>query len=141
MWNVLEGELIRAILIHEKCPNGRYLDYADGSSYLENILRRRVGESVVGPLSYWSPIKSIVDQGCGLSCYHPSSTNTHMSSLTEISVSSPADFHVHLRQGPMSSLVTPHVREGGFSLAYVMVRVSFLHPQTRLLPCSRLTFH
>ncbi|KAF4600770.1 hypothetical protein EYR38_005415 [Pleurotus pulmonarius] len=43
-----------------------------------------------------------------------------MSSLTEISVSSPADFHVHLRQGPMSSLVTPHVREGGFSLAYVM---------------------
>ena len=40
-----------------------------------------------------------------------------------ISVSSPADFHVHLRQGDLSQLVTPHVREGGFRLAYVMVNV------------------
>ncbi|KAJ8523015.1 hypothetical protein ONZ45_g530 [Pleurotus djamor] len=37
-----------------------------------------------------------------------------------ISIPSPADFHVHLRQGTMSSLVTPHVRKGGFRLAYVM---------------------
>ncbi|KAI0068889.1 dihydroorotase [Artomyces pyxidatus] len=37
-----------------------------------------------------------------------------------ISIASPADFHVHLRQGKLSELVTPHVREGGFSLAYVM---------------------
>ncbi|KAF8897271.1 dihydroorotase [Infundibulicybe gibba] len=37
-----------------------------------------------------------------------------------ISVPSPADFHVHLRQGSMASLVTPHVRRGGFNLAYVM---------------------
>ncbi|KAI9508656.1 Dihydroorotase [Russula earlei] len=37
-----------------------------------------------------------------------------------ISVSSPADFHVHLRQGDLSELVTPHVRQGGFRLAYVM---------------------
>jgi dihydroorotase len=42
---------------------------------------------------------------------------------TTISVSSPADFHVHLRQGDLSQLVTPHVREGGFRLAYVMVNV------------------
>jgi len=35
-------------------------------------------------------------------------------------VSSPADFHVHLRQGDLSELVTPHVRKGGFRLAYVM---------------------
>ncbi|KAH9981853.1 Dihydroorotase [Russula compacta] len=41
-------------------------------------------------------------------------------STTTISVSSPADFHVHLRQGDLSELVTPHVREGGFRLAYVM---------------------
>lgn len=38
-----------------------------------------------------------------------------------LSVTSPADFHVHLRQGSMAALVTPHVRKGGFNLAYVMV--------------------
>ncbi|TFK55872.1 Dihydroorotase [Heliocybe sulcata] len=37
-----------------------------------------------------------------------------------LSVQSPADFHVHLRQGSLSALVTPHVRQGGFTLAYVM---------------------
>ncbi|KAJ6599335.1 hypothetical protein DFH09DRAFT_1243722 [Mycena vulgaris] len=40
--------------------------------------------------------------------------------MAEISVSSPADFHVHLRQGKLAALVTPHVRRGGFALAYVM---------------------
>lgn len=39
-----------------------------------------------------------------------------------VSVQSPADFHVHLRQGDLAELVTPHVRKGGFTLAYVMVR-------------------
>jgi hypothetical protein len=38
-----------------------------------------------------------------------------------LQVPSPADFHVHLRQGTMSALVTPHVALGGFKLAYVMV--------------------
>lgn len=42
-----------------------------------------------------------------------------MSDLIE--VHGAADFHVHLRQGTLSSLVTPHVRRGGFGLAYVMV--------------------
>ncbi|KAG8707741.1 hypothetical protein FRC09_001640 [Ceratobasidium sp. 395] len=37
-----------------------------------------------------------------------------------LEVPSPADFHVHLRQGTMSALVTPHVALGGFKLAYVM---------------------
>jgi len=37
-----------------------------------------------------------------------------------ISIQSPADFHVHLRQGNLSTLVTNHVRKGGFHLAYVM---------------------
>ncbi|SPC66759.1 probable dihydroorotase [Ustilago sp. UG-2017b] len=41
-------------------------------------------------------------------------------SAQEITVPAPADFHVHLRQGKMSELVTPHVAEGGVSLAYVM---------------------
>ena len=47
-------------------------------------------------------------------------------STTTISVSSPADFHVHLRQGDLSKLVTPHVKKGGFHLAYVMV---IFHPE------------
>ena len=46
-------------------------------------------------------------------------------STTTISVSSPADFHVHLRQGDLSQLVTPHVRQGGFRLAYVMVNIAY----------------
>ncbi|KAI0320617.1 Dihydroorotase [Amylostereum chailletii] len=40
--------------------------------------------------------------------------------MVTITVASPADFHVHLRQGQLSRLVTPHVRQGGFALAYVM---------------------
>ncbi|KAF8736367.1 hypothetical protein AX14_000400 [Amanita brunnescens Koide BX004] len=35
-------------------------------------------------------------------------------------ITSPADFHVHLRQGSFSELIVPHVRKGGFHLAYVM---------------------
>jgi dihydroorotase len=41
-------------------------------------------------------------------------------SVQEINVPAPADFHVHLRQGKMSELVSPHVAEGGVALAYVM---------------------
>ncbi|KAF5321648.1 hypothetical protein D9619_001003 [Psilocybe cf. subviscida] len=37
-----------------------------------------------------------------------------------ITVKAPADFHVHLRQGSISELIVPHVRKGGFDLAYVM---------------------
>ncbi|KAI0053047.1 dihydroorotase [Auriscalpium vulgare] len=44
--------------------------------------------------------------------------------MSTLSVSSPADFHVHLRQGPLSDLVCPHVRLGGFHLAYVMPNLS-----------------
>lgn len=40
-----------------------------------------------------------------------------------LSITDPADFHVHLRQGTLSELVTPHVRKGGFSTAYVMVEI------------------
>lgn len=43
----------------------------------------------------------------------------------ELRVKAPADFHVHLRQGDMCSLVTPLVYAGGFRLAYVMVCASF----------------
>ncbi|KAG5654058.1 hypothetical protein H0H81_007784 [Sphagnurus paluster] len=40
--------------------------------------------------------------------------------MASISVNSPADFHVHLRQGSLAALVAPHVKKGGFDLAYVM---------------------
>ncbi|TCD66998.1 hypothetical protein EIP91_000678 [Steccherinum ochraceum] len=43
-----------------------------------------------------------------------------MAEAETISVTAPADFHVHLRQGALSELVTSHVRLGGFTLAYVM---------------------
>lgn len=52
-----------------------------------------------------------------------------------IEVRGAADFHVHLRQGTLSSLVTPHVRKGGFNLAYVMVGKS-----KSLSISARLTF-
>lgn len=51
-----------------------------------------------------------------------------MSTTATISVAAPADFHVHLRQGDLSQLVTPHVREGGFRLAYVMVNIACENP-------------
>lgn len=58
-----------------------------------------------------------------------------MSATSTISVLSPADFHVHLRQGDLSELVTPHVRQGGFRLAYVMVQIpleNHLSPDLRV---------
>lgn len=41
--------------------------------------------------------------------------------MSTITIKSPADFHVHLRQGSLSQLIGPHVRKGGFDVAYVMV--------------------
>ncbi|WVQ95694.1 dihydroorotase, homodimeric type [Kwoniella sp. CBS 9459] len=38
----------------------------------------------------------------------------------EITIPSPADFHVHVRQGKMCELVTPQVAKGGVRTAYVM---------------------
>ncbi|ORX41147.1 dihydroorotase [Kockovaella imperatae] len=43
-----------------------------------------------------------------------------MSSVDEIVLPAPADFHVHVRQGPMCDLVVPHVSQGGIRTAYVM---------------------
>lgn len=39
---------------------------------------------------------------------------------TEIDLGITADMHVHLRDGDMMNLITPTVREGGISIAYVM---------------------
>lgn len=55
---------------------------------------------------------------CGL-CATARSNSVSMANSIEIHGA--ADFHVHLRQGSLSKLVTPHVRKGGFGLAYVMV--------------------
>lgn len=45
-----------------------------------------------------------------------------------------SSFHVHLRQGAMSKLVTPHVAQGGIKTAYVMV----CHPSPSLLELTIL---
>lgn len=37
-----------------------------------------------------------------------------------LSIPAPADYHVHVRQGQMASLIAPHIKEGGFALGYVM---------------------
>ncbi|EPS95345.1 hypothetical protein FOMPIDRAFT_1025828 [Fomitopsis schrenkii] len=37
-----------------------------------------------------------------------------------LAIAAPADFHVHLRQGEYAAFLAPHVRKGGFKLAYVM---------------------
>ena len=39
---------------------------------------------------------------------------------TEIELGVAADMHVHLRDGDMMNLITPSVREGGVSIAYIM---------------------
>lgn len=39
---------------------------------------------------------------------------------TEIDLGVTADFHVHLREGKMMELVTPTIRDGGVSIAYIM---------------------
>ncbi|GMK55574.1 hypothetical protein CspeluHIS016_0206300 [Cutaneotrichosporon spelunceum] len=43
-----------------------------------------------------------------------------MPTPSTITLPAPADFHVHVRQGAMSELVTPHVAQGGMRTAYVM---------------------
>ena len=43
-----------------------------------------------------------------------------MSVPTEIELGITADLHVHLREGAMMELITPTVKQGGFSIAYVM---------------------
>ncbi|UZJ52390.1 hypothetical protein CBS101457_001710 [Exobasidium rhododendri] len=52
-----------------------------------------------------------------------------------IKVVSPADMHVHLRQDEMSSLVVPHVRQGGMTTGYVMPNT--VPPLTSVDQCVR----
>lgn len=52
------------------------------------------------------------------------STIADNTALTSITLASPADFHVHLRQGDLMNLVVPHVKQGGIKLAYVMVSLA-----------------
>lgn len=47
------------------------------------------------------------------------------SKMATITIPSPFDAHVHLRQGDIAKLVVPHVALGGIKLAYVMVSMQF----------------
>lgn len=40
-----------------------------------------------------------------------------------LEIPAPADFHVHLRDGPMMELVTPTIRQGGVNTVFVMVSI------------------
>lgn len=44
--------------------------------------------------------------------------------LKEIELPAAFDAHVHLRDGEMSQLVTPTIRQGGVNQVYVMVCVT-----------------
>jgi len=44
-----------------------------------------------------------------------------LSTLEELELPATFDAHVHLRDGEMSQLVTPTVRQGGVNQVYVMV--------------------
>lgn len=46
--------------------------------------------------------------------------STAATKMSTIELGHTADYHVHLRQGEMMELVTPTVREGGVSIAYIM---------------------
>ncbi|KAI0759928.1 Dihydroorotase [Irpex lacteus] len=63
-----------------------------------------------------------------------------MATEATLTIAAPADFHVHLRQGTFSELVTKHVRQGGFSLAYVMPNLQppILNTEEALLYKSQL---
>lgn len=47
--------------------------------------------------------------------------------MTSIRIPAAADFHVHLRDGTMMETVVPTIRQGGASLAYVMVNPLSTH--------------
>lgn len=53
--------------------------------------------------------------------------------LREIELPAAFDAHVHLRDGEMSQLVTPTIREGGVNQVYVMVspNVIFVYMPSR----------
>lgn len=44
-----------------------------------------------------------------------------------LEIPAPADFHVHLRDGPMMELVTPTIRQGGVNTVFVMVSIQWNH--------------
>ena len=50
------------------------------------------------------------------------SQTTH---LDELELPASADFHAHLRDGPIMNAVVPLLPDGGVELVYVMVRCIF----------------
>lgn len=50
------------------------------------------------------------------------SSSRPIAAMDSITLPAPFDAHVHLRQGNMMRLVTPHVEQGGIRMAFVMVR-------------------
>jgi hypothetical protein len=55
------------------------------------------------------------------------------STVNFVTIPAPFDAHVHLRQGNLMKLVTPHVEQGGVRMAFVMVRLLSLSARTAKL--------
>jgi dihydroorotase len=60
--------------------------------------------------------------------------------LTELELPAAFDAHVHLRDGEMSQLVTPTIRQGGVNQVYVMVRYISLMFLTNVQESFSFTF-
>lgn len=67
----------------------------------------------------------------------PSSTPPPRLAMSLLRIPSPFDAHVHLRQGSLMRLVTPHVHQGGVNLAFVMPNL--IPPLTT--PTAALAYH
>lgn len=74
------------------------------------------------PAFLHSPIRFVYSRGVRtkVEAQTPPASSLFRMTSDQLTVPSPADFHVHLRQGEMSALVAPHVAKGGVDLAYVM---------------------
>ena len=80
------------------------------------------GKGTAAEQHAWSEFKQSRDRESMAILSYLICFSTSMTSF-KLKVIQPSDFHVHLRQGDFASLVVPHVRQGGFGLAYVMVRL------------------
>ena len=45
--------------------------------------------------------------------------------LDQLELPATADMHVHLRQGAMTELVAPYLRQGGVDTVFVMVGINY----------------
>lgn len=67
------------------------------------------------------PLKIRLTAQTPLSTLFPEPKTMGFTNWTELELPAAFDAHVHLRDGEMSQLVTPTIRQGGVNQVYVMV--------------------